>query len=303
LYNMRTTLLLCFLALFCGSQCMTLCEKYAGALKVTQIGLMQTIVNKIVTAEVSDPLVRLFFDGTAPPGSTNFLNNTGALNGLVNGLIAFFGSALGCNDPTFPKYTGSTDMKLVHAKMPIDQDVFSRFNAIFVQTLRSLGVSEADLSTIMGLLDSFALQIVNPTTICPKYAGALEITQIKLMTAVITAVVKKELADPQILPFFNGQTPVGSVNFLTNTTAYNKLAGNLISFFGGALGCVEPGFPKYTGNPSMKAVHSRMPITQALFSDFNNNLIQALGDLGVTSADQLTVRRVLDTFAGSIVQI
>jgi len=187
--------------------------------------------------------------------------------------------------------------------MPIDQDTFARFNAIFVQTLRAIGVAEVDLSTINGLLDSFALPIVNPTTICPKYAGALEISQIKLMTAVITAVVKKELSDPLILPFFNGQTPAGSVNFVANTTAFNKLATNLITFFGGALGCVEPGFPKYTGNPSMKAVHQRMPISQALFSDFNNNLIQALGDLGVTSADQLTVRRVLDTFAPSIVQV
>jgi len=282
---------------------MTICEKYAGALKLSQIQLMNTIVNKIVQNEVADPLVRLFFDGTAPPGSTNFLNNTGALTGLASSLVSFFGGALGCNDPTFPKYTGDTDMKRVHARMPIDQDTFSRFNAIFVQTLRSLGVVESDLSTINGLLDSFALAIVNPTTICPKYAGALEITQIKLMTAVITAVVKKELADPQILPFFNGQVPPGSTNFLTNTTAYNKLAGNLISFFGGALGCVEPGFPKYTGNPSMKQVHQRMPITQSLFSDFNNNLIQALGDLGVTSADQLTVRRVLDTFQSGIVQI
>jgi len=185
--------------------------------------------------------------------------------------------------------------------MPIDQDTFARFNAVFVTTLRAVGVSEQDLGTISGLLDSFALQIVNPTTICPKYAGALEISQIKLMQAVVNAVVAKELADPMILPFFNGKVPPGSTNFLTNQAAFQNLARNLVSFFGGALGCVEAGFPKYTGNPNMKTVHASMPITASIFSDFNNNLVQALGDLGVTSADQLTVRRVLDTFGPGVI--
>jgi len=297
---MKMSVLLCLVLVLVAQA--TICEKYAAALKVSQLQLMETLVSKIVTAEVADPLVRLFFDGTLPPGSPNFLNNTARFNRLAANLIAFFGGALGCNDPAFPKYTGDTDMKRVHASMPIDQDTFARFNSVFITTLRQVGVDAGDLGTISGLLDSFALAIVNPSTICPKYAGALEISQIKLMQAVITAVVKKELADPTILPFFNGQTPPGSTNFLTNTAAFNNLARGLVAFFGGALGCVEAGFPQYTGNPNMKQVHQRMPITNAIFSDFNNNLIQALGDLGVASSDQLTVRRVLDTFGpGNII--
>jgi truncated hemoglobin YjbI len=279
----------------------SICEKYATALGVSQVGLMQTVVTQIVRAEVSDPLVVLFFNGMVPRGSTNFLNNTAALNRLVGGLIAYFGRALGCNDPSFPVYTGEQDMKKLHAHMPIDQDAFARFTSIFIITLRKIGVQEADLSTINSLLNSFAVNIVNPTTICPKYSQALGISELDLMTAVITTVVKKELADPTILPFFNGQVPSGSTNFLTNTTEFKRLAGNLIAFFGGALGCTSPGFPRYRGNPDMKALHARMPITAAIFSNFNNNLVQALGDLGVSSADQVTIRRVLDTFSGAIV--
>jgi len=44
-----------------------------------------------------------------------------------------------------------------------------------------------------------------------------------------------------------------------------------------------------------------MPITMTIFSNFNNHIIQSLGDLGVSSADQLTVSRVLMSFSGSIV--
>jgi len=261
---------------------------------------MGTVVSQIVTREVDDPLVGLFFDGTLPAGSINFLTNQSAFERLEFNLITFFGAALGCNDPNFPKYRGKTDMKVVHAKMPIDQATFASFITIFVTTLRSLGVTEDDLYTVDSLLNSFALQIVDPKTICPKYAGALGISELTLMTTVINAVFKKELADPQVLPFFNGQVPAFSINFLTNQTQFKRLANNLVTFFGAALGCTK-NFPPYTGKPSMRVVHQNMPITAEIFYHFNNNLVNVLGELGVSAADQLTVSRILMTFSSQIV--
>jgi hypothetical protein len=51
---------------------------------------------------------RKYFNGQKPAGSMNFLNpkNKLALDGLANGLVAFFGTALGCSDETIPPYGG-----------------------------------------------------------------------------------------------------------------------------------------------------------------------------------------------------
>jgi len=277
----------------------TLCQKYSRALGLSNIQLMTTVVSAVVADEVADPHIKLFFDGTLPPGSINFLNNSGAFNALAGGLIAFFGGALGCTDPGFPKYTGA-NMAAVHAGMPIDRDTFEKFNAIFIGTLAKLGVAPDDQAAIGGVLASFAGQIVNAKVICGKYAFALGITEVQLMSAAVGAVVKKELADPTILPFFNGQVPSGSTNFLTNTSAFARLSSNLVAFFGGALGC-KVNFPIYTGPKDMKAVHARMPISNIVFSNFNNNFQNALGDLGVGMGDQLTVRGILNSFSGAIV--
>jgi len=281
-------------------QAQTICQKYAQALGLSQIQLMTAIVNAVVTAEVSDPAVRLFFDGSVPQGSINFLANTSAFNRLAANLISFFGAAVGCTDPLFPVYRGNPDMKKVHMFMPIDYDTFEMFNTIFIGALAKLGVDQPDQAAIRGVLDSFAGAIVNPRIICGKYSRALGVSELALMQTVVTAVVKAELAEPTVLPFFNGQVPPGSINFLTNVSGYNNLAGNLVAFFGGALGC-DQNFPAYTGNRNMRMVHSRMPITQNIFSNFNNAFQMALGNLGVARGDQMTIRSILDSFAQFIV--
>lgn len=86
----------------------TLCEKYAKALGLTQIAMMNKIVGDVVTAEVSNPSIKPFFDGRLPAGSTNFTNpaNKAAFDNLALGLVSFFGGALGCTEAGFPKYTG-----------------------------------------------------------------------------------------------------------------------------------------------------------------------------------------------------
>jgi len=184
--------------------------------------------------------------------------------------------------------------------MPIDYDTFETFNTVFIRALAKLGVDGPDQAAIRGVLDSFAGAIINPRIICGKYARALGVTEVQLMTTVVTAVVKAELGEPTVLPFFNGQVPTGSINFLTNQTAFMNLAANLVAFFGGALGCDQQ-FPPFTGNRNMRMVHARMPITQTIFSNFNNVFQSAVGNLGVSRGDQLTIRGILDSFAQFIV--
>lgn len=131
--------------------------------------------------------------------------------------------------------------------MPIGRAEFDLFNDIFITTVGKLGVVAADQVTIRSLLDSFASQIVNPKTICPKYATALGVTQIKLMTDIVGKVVTAEVSNPQILPFFNGVSPPGSRNIVGSPTEVTRVSNGLVAFFGGALGCTDTGFPKYTG--------------------------------------------------------
>lgn len=143
-------------------------------------------------------------------------------------------------------------LQAVHAKMPISKVEFDLFNDIFIAALAKLGVDAGDQATIRSVLNSFESAIVNPSYICPKYAKALGVSQTTLMTTVVTAVVTKEVGDPTIVGFFNGTSPPGSTNFLTSKPDFDRLAGGLVAFFGAALGCDDPAFPKYTGVTDMK---------------------------------------------------
>jgi truncated hemoglobin YjbI len=294
-----------FLNSFAGSiVAPTICQKYAAALGVSQLTLMTTAVTAIVKAEVSDPGIQAFFNGTLPPGSINFLTNVTEYNRLAKNLIAYFGAALGCNDPSFPIYMGNPDMHAVHAKMPIGPNQFREFNRNFVMALALLGVSSADQMTVAAFLDGFATKIINSMyflRICPYYSSALGVSEVTLMTTIVSQVVGAELADPSILPYFNGQIPPGSINFLNNTVQYNRLATNLVAFFGRALGCNSPGFPPYTGSGNMQAVHADMKLTTTLFNKFVNIFVNVVANLGVSSSDQYLIRAYLNSFMSAIV--
>lgn len=94
------------------SQGQTICEKYSTALNLSQMNFMDTVVNQVLEDELANPTIRVFFDGTAPAGSTDFTKSTTNFSTLTGHFTTFFGSALGCNDPAFPKYTGNMDMKV-----------------------------------------------------------------------------------------------------------------------------------------------------------------------------------------------
>jgi len=84
-------------------------------------------------------------------------------------------------------------------------------------------------------------------------------------------------------------------------TAYNKLALDLIAFFGVPLGCTDPAFPAYTGNPVMSQVHMNMNISVAQFDTFNQIFTQTLFTLGVDLFDRDLVYAVLSSFQSQIV--
>jgi len=78
---------------------------------------------------------------------------------LTNGLVAFFGAALGCSDNTIPSYTGP-DMRTIHHDLGIKQYVFDTFNNILLGVLQKAGVSAADLKAVLGVLNAQSNDIV-----------------------------------------------------------------------------------------------------------------------------------------------
>lgn len=282
----------------------TLCQKYSRITNKTQVKLMTDLVSAIVAAEVANPKIKPFFDGTAPPNSINFLNNTAQFNRLAGGLISFFGAALGCIDPTFPRYTGPKDLQKVHQFMPLGGEEFKIFNDIFIQTLGASGVTAPDQAAIRALLDSFYDVIVQPKAICPKYAKVVTGgNQTALMYAIVQAVVTAELGEPTIKIYFDGTKPVGSKNIAGTPSLAQKLIDDLVAFFGAALGCRDATFPKFAGNGDMRDLHKFMGIDRKDFDKFNDIFITTLGTLGVDTFDRTTIRRVLDSFAPPIVRI
>jgi len=142
----------------------SICNKYSKALGVTNKALLQSLVTAIVGNLVAPTsIVKKYFDGTKPKGSTNFTDpaNGALLKALVNSLMAFFYAPLGCTDQPPLKYAGG-DMKTVHKSMGISLVEFQAFVAGAGNALTNAGVSAADLKTVAGVLNSFQRSIVKP---------------------------------------------------------------------------------------------------------------------------------------------
>jgi len=133
----------------------TICNRYSFALNVSNRQLVALVVNQTVLAVVVNSDTKPFFDGTVPPGSTNYLDprNAGALTNLNEKLIEFFGAALGCSDGSIPPYSGGT-MKQVHAPLGISGTAFSQFNAELLRVLSNNGVSNEDVAAVGVILES-----------------------------------------------------------------------------------------------------------------------------------------------------
>jgi len=139
----------------------TICDKYSDALKLTNKQLVTSVVAGTfgkITATGS--IIQKYFNGIKPPGSTDYLGkDKDQLPGLVNGLVTFFGEALGCTDGTIGKYTGAS-MKVVHGKMGININEFIFFNKNLLGILLSSGVSMGDVRTVETVLNTTKTSIV-----------------------------------------------------------------------------------------------------------------------------------------------
>jgi len=106
----------------------TICDKYSHIVRITNKQLVTSVVTGTfgkITAVGS--IILKYFNGVKPQGSTDFLGkDKDQLPGLVNGLVAFFGQALGCTDGSIGKYTGAP-LKAVHGKMGINLNEFVFF--------------------------------------------------------------------------------------------------------------------------------------------------------------------------------
>jgi len=291
------------LALVAVASSLSLCDKYSQLLNVTNVQLMTSIVTGTVNAVVATGTpTRPFFDGTVPAGSFNYVANGTGAGILVGKLVAFFGqgAVLGCTDANFPIYTGNPDMAAVHANMPISLAVFDFFNNALIGVCASAGVTSADQASILAVLQSTKIAICNQAdcTICDKYSAFLNVTNVQLVTSVVTSTVNAVVASgTPTLPFFDGTVPTGSFNYVANGTAVGILIGKLVGFFGqyAVLGCSDSTVPPYTGNPNMQIVHQNMPITLGVFNFFNNALLNVLTVAGVTPADVAAVNAILQS--------
>jgi len=150
-----------------------------------------------------------------------------------------------------------------------------------------------------------AITGVAPTagvTICNKYSAALKLSNFDLVKSVVGGTVQGLTQNSITLPYFNGQFPSGSRNFLdaANSQALADLSAHLIQFFGAALGCTDGTITPYTG-ADMKTVHAPIRVTPEAFDAFNSILLGVLTNSGVESADVNAVSGVLESTRGDII--
>jgi len=139
----------------------SICDKYSTLLKVTNKQLVtNVVVGTFGKITAKDAPTLIYFNGVKPPGSTDFINkNKDQLKGLVDGLVSFFGMALGCSDGSISPYTGGS-LRSVHKKMMITLPDFLFFNRQVVSVLKIAGVSTMDAIAVDKVLNSTRMDIV-----------------------------------------------------------------------------------------------------------------------------------------------
>jgi len=288
----------------------TFCAKYARALGIKQLALMEAVIDAVVVRLVAPTSpVLIYFNGNTPPGSTDFLTevNGGLLGILKAHLVQFFGQTgiLGCDDPTFPGYEGNPNLKQVHEFMKLTDMEFDYFNTQIITVLNASGVTKEDQDSVLALLQSTRTAIV-AQSFCVFYANALNVPQLGLMEKVVDTAIGRFVAkDSPIAKYFNGIKPPGSLNYTdqSNSNLLMRLRDHIVQFFGApfALFCQDTEFPMYGGNPDMAQVHQHMFISDAEFDFFNEQVIDIIATAGVSLRDQQFVLALLDTLRPLIV--
>jgi len=146
-----------------AAKVVTICAKYATKLKMTQVALMYTIINKL-SAVVTNPnnILAQYFNGTTPPGSRNFLDpaNIDFLKLLDHRFVAFFGALMGCNAPGFPVFEQSGNFRRIHQRMHLNITEFDVFVIDAGVVLKNVGFDQSDISTVAKIIGLFKSRVV-----------------------------------------------------------------------------------------------------------------------------------------------
>jgi len=283
------------------------CDKYSQILKLSNLMLITTVVEQTFTGLLQSDVTKPYFIGRIPPGSLDFTQNPQDKKKLVDALVSFFGQALGCTDGSIPPYKGPRTLKSVHSGLMITKEAFDAFNNILIGVTRNAGVQENDNNAILQILRATQADIVAPVivptgpTICEKYSAPM--SSLTLLTVIVNNTITKLVTNATTAPFFNGQTPPGSTNFLTNPGALKQLFDELVQFFGQALGCSDNSIPPYPANrPSLTSVHQPLGISVVVFDSFNQLLLQVTKELGVSEDDNAKILNLLNSLRGQIVK-
>jgi hypothetical protein len=129
----------------------SLCDKYSKALGFTNLQLITAVVQGTEQGLLANATTAPFFTGKRPTGSTNFSAGGAPLQSLTDGLVKFFGKALGCTDGTIQPYTGLA-LDVIHANMGVDNNTFDIFNTILLSVTSGAGVTAPDNLIISGVL-------------------------------------------------------------------------------------------------------------------------------------------------------
>jgi hypothetical protein len=113
---MNSVLLVLLVICAVGVSAQTFCTKYATALNISQVSLINATVLYTVNQVASNSITAGWFNGQNGIQGRSFSGSGDGTNlaGLVNHLISFFGAALKCNDPAFGKgatYESTTSIK------------------------------------------------------------------------------------------------------------------------------------------------------------------------------------------------
>jgi hypothetical protein len=206
--------------------------------------------------------------------------------------------------------------------MNIKKDEFDLFNTVLAGELLNykgmgFGMSPTNAGKAYAFLNATSPDIcatcgdfVAPT-LCEKWATASKTflgDQKKMITAVVTGVFGKLIADAPTKALFDGTVPCKSRNFVTDRINQGGLVTTLVAFFGqpGVLGCTQSDFPQYRGNSDMEAVHREMPITKAMFDLFISSLVSVVTDalsvdVPTLSADLAPVAALLGSPAITVI--
>jgi truncated hemoglobin YjbI len=256
-------------------------------------------VDAIVADEVKDAeIAATFADNSAPKAGHPSVAQIKKC--LVNQLAAAAGGT-----EKYPGVPGDNagwqcrDMKTSHEFLAIKAELFDKFVAIAGGTLKRLGVADADITVVAGVLVSTKSDIVAGTTVGPKLYDRLG--KKAGIVAAVDAIVAEEIKDPAIAATFADNLAPKPGN-----PSVAQIKACLVNQLAAASGGTE----RYPGVPAdalgwqcrdMQSAHLGTSISATLFDKFVTIAGGVLTARGVSAADVSAVAAVLNSTKSDVV--